>query len=69
MQNSTPQYLTERECAALTKFSVQTLRNNRFMRCGIPYRKCGPSGRSVRYRMDQVIAYMEKNVIDPEETR
>ena len=50
-------YLNEIEVAALTGRAVSTLRNERFMRRGLPYLKVG--GRSIRYKTDDVIAFME----------
>lgn len=50
-------YLNEVEVAAITGRAVSTLRNERFMRKGLPYLKIG--GRSIRYKSEDVIAYME----------
>jgi predicted DNA-binding transcriptional regulator AlpA len=50
-------YLNEKEVAAITGRAVSTLRNERFMRKGLPYLKVG--GRSIRYKTEDVIAYME----------
>ena len=50
-------YLNEQEVAALTGRSVFTLRNDRFLRRGLPYLKI--SSRSVRYMTADVIAGME----------
>lgn len=50
-------YLNEKEVAAITGRAISTLRNERFMRKGLPYYKVG--GRSIRYRSQDVIAYME----------
>lgn len=50
-------YLNEREVAAITGRAVSTLRNERFMRKGLPYLKVG--GRSIRYKSEDVIAFME----------
>jgi len=50
-------YLNEREVAAITGRAVSTLRNERFMRKGLPYLKIG--GRSIRYKNSDVIAFME----------
>lgn len=54
-------YLNEKEVAAITGRAISTLRNERFMRRGLPYLKI--SGRSVRYRSQDVIAFMEANLI------
>ena len=50
-------YLNEMEVAALTGRAVSTLRNERFMRKGLPYLKVG--GRSIRYKTEDVISFME----------
>lgn len=54
-------YLNEKEVAALTGRALSTLRNERFMRRGIPYAVVGQ--RSIRYRLTDVIKYMEKTRI------
>lgn len=54
-------YLNEKEAAALTGRSVSTLRNERHLRRGIPYLKI--SERSVRYKLDDVVSYMESQRI------
>jgi len=50
-------YLNEKEVAQITGRAVSTLRNERFLRVGLPYLKIG--GRSIRYRSEDVFAYME----------
>jgi hypothetical protein len=50
-------YLNEKEVAAITGRAISTLRNERFMRKGLPYLKI--AGRSVRYKTEDVISYME----------
>ena len=59
-------YLTEKETAAITKEALATLRNNRSLRRGLPYLKVGR--RSVRYRLSDVISYLERRRIVPEGT-
>lgn len=54
-------YLTEKDTSQLTDRAVSTLRNDRFLRRGIPYLKIGK--RSVRYRLQDVLEYMEANRI------
>lgn len=49
-------YIDEKEVSKITGRALSTLRNERFMGKGIPYVKVG---RSVRYRIDDVIAFME----------
>jgi len=56
-----PQYLTETQVAEITGIAIPTLRNHRFERRGIPYCKIG---RSVRYRLSDVIEYMDSHLID-----
>lgn len=53
----TPTYLNEKQVSEITGFALSTLRNNRFHCRGIPYVKIG---KSVRYRQDEVIEFMEK---------
>ncbi len=54
------QYLTEQEVSKMTRIALQTLRNNRFHKLGIPYFKIG---KSVRYSYSDVIVFMEKRKI------
>ena len=54
-------YLKEKEVSEITGFALSTLRNQRWDRRGIPYFKVGK--RSVRYRMVDVIEYMESRKI------
>jgi len=54
------QYLNEKEVAKITRLSLATLRNDRFLSRGIPYVKIG---RSVRYSLEDVIQYMESHKI------
>jgi predicted DNA-binding transcriptional regulator AlpA len=54
-------YLTETEVAAITGRAVSTLRNERFLRRGLPYLKIGK--RSIRYKTSDVIAAMESRRI------
>ena len=63
MQKS-EQYLTEKATAELTGFGIQTLRNWRHESRGIPYLKVGR--RTIRYRPDDIKAYMEKTIVNPE---
>lgn len=50
-------YLNETEVAALTGRALSTLRNERHMRRGIPYHVVGQ--RSIRYRLTDVIQFLE----------
>lgn len=56
------QYLNEKEIAKITGFSIQTLRNQRFLRKGFPYIKVG---RSVRYDLKDVAEFMNQHKIEP----
>jgi hypothetical protein len=58
-------YLNEKEVAAITGRAVSTLRNERFMRKGLPYLKI--AGRSIRYKREDVVAFMEGRRITFEE--
>ena len=58
-------YLNEKEVAAITGRAISTLRNERFMRKGLPYLKVGR--RSIRYKTQDVISYMESRRITFEE--
>lgn len=55
-------YVDEREAARITGRAVQTLRNDRLLGKGFPYVKIG---RSVRYNLAEVLAFMESRRIDP----
>ncbi len=54
-------YLNKKEVASITGRAVQTLRNDRFNRRCTPYYKI--SKRSIRYKSEDVIAFMEKRRI------
>lgn len=60
--DTTCQCLTEQEVSAQTGLSLSTLRAHRFKRIGIPYVKIG---RSVRYRTNDLNAYLVEHRIDP----
>ncbi|SDP76011.1 helix-turn-helix domain-containing protein [Desulforhopalus singaporensis] len=55
-----PMWLSEKEVAHMTGRAEQTLRNDRCNRRGIPYCKIG---RSVRYRLEDVVYFMEASKI------
>ncbi len=55
-----PQYLSEKEIARITGFSLSKLRQDRFYRRGLPYIK---ANRSVLYDLKDVIGYMEARKI------
>lgn len=56
-------YLTEKEVSALTGRALQTLRNDRSQSKGFPYIKYG---RSVRYRLSDIVSSMESRLIETE---
>jgi hypothetical protein len=58
--NTNITYLTEREVAKIIRMALSTLRNDRSQRRGLPYCKVG---KSVRYRLDDVISFMEARKI------
>jgi len=55
-------YMGEKEVAALIGFAVQSLRNWRFLGRGPSYIK---RGRSVRYRLKDVLDWMETHRVEP----
>ena len=55
-------WITEEEVAKLIDRAVQTLRNDRCKCQGLAYYKMG---RQVRYKLSDVLAYMEQNKIVP----
>lgn len=59
-------YLTPMEVEKLTGRKLQTLANERYRGEGIEYYKIGSS---VRYKLSDVIAFMERHRIDPESRR
>jgi hypothetical protein len=61
--NIIPQAVNEHEAAQIFRKSVQTLRNERFLKKGCPYVKLG---RSVRYLISDINNYLVQNRIDPE---
>ena len=61
-------YLNERETSEVTGRALPTLRNDRFNRRGIPYYKIGTAGRSIRYKREDIIAWVEGRRISFDET-
>jgi len=55
-------YLNEKEVSEITGIALQTLRNNRMLNKGFPYVRVG---RSIRYSLEDVIAYMESRKVKP----
>jgi hypothetical protein len=62
MQNL-PKYLTEREVSELTRIGMKTLQQHRWLNKGIAYSRFG---RTIRYRLDDVLAFMEAGRIEPD---
>ncbi len=60
--SSSPQWLTEKQVAKLIGISLSKLRSDRHKCQGIHYIKFG---RSVRYSMEDIKAFMESNRITP----
>lgn len=54
-------FMNEKEVAALTGRALSTLRNERHLRRGIPYLKI--SRRTIRYKLSDVINFMEERRI------
>ncbi|MDA8163334.1 MAG: helix-turn-helix domain-containing protein [Desulfobacteraceae bacterium] len=55
-------WMQEREVAAMTGIAVSTLQNDRYLGQGLPYVKVG---RSVRYRLKDVVDWMESRTVTP----
>ena len=55
--------IKEAQAAEMLSRAVQTLRNDRHLRQGPPYIKLG---RSIRYRVSDLMDYLDKHRIDPE---
>jgi hypothetical protein len=60
MKADIPRYVNEKEVSRITGRAIQTLRNDRHRGHGIPYVKIG---RAVRYRLSDVIDFMENRKI------
>jgi len=56
-------WVDEREISRIIGVAIQTLRNWRFQRRGPAYSKVG---RAVRYRLDDVIRFMEERRVSNE---
>jgi predicted DNA-binding transcriptional regulator AlpA len=59
---STLHWVDEKRVTELTGIAIQTLRNWRFQGTGPAYFKIG---RSVRYRLSDIISYMDARRVDP----
>jgi hypothetical protein len=63
-QNPEQIYIPDTEVAKILNSGVQSLRNNRSKGVGLPYSKFG---RLVRYKLADVLAYLEARKITPTE--
>ncbi|WP_432474144.1 helix-turn-helix transcriptional regulator [Amphritea sp. HPY] len=61
IHNETDVLLDEHQIAELTGFSLSRLRNDRYLKQGIPFIKIGSS---VRYRMADYRAFIEQSRVD-----
>jgi hypothetical protein len=64
MTSPEPRYITDREAAKILGYSVQSLRNWRWLRRGPEYIV---RGRSIRYSLQSIISWMNEGKITPEE--
>jgi len=55
-------WVNEKRVVEITGIALQTLRNQRFKGTGFPHYKIG---RSVRYRLNDIIAFMEQRRVEP----
>lgn len=60
------QLINEKNLSKILGKSLQTLRNDRFLKKGVPYFKIG---RSIRYSIDDVENYIEKSRINFDDLR
>jgi hypothetical protein len=62
---ASPKWITDKTAAEIGELSVQTFRNWRHLGKGPAYSKVG-GGRSVRYKLTDVLRYFEGHRIDPD---
>ena len=62
--NGQEKYITEKKVAEITSRALSTLRNERFLGKGIPYIKIG---KSVRYKYEDVIEFMEMRRVETDQ--
>ena len=60
-------YVTEKVASEISGLKVQTLRNHRYSRKGIPYVRVGR--RCIRYSVRDIFSFMEKRKIKIEENQ
>jgi predicted DNA-binding transcriptional regulator AlpA len=58
--NIQEKYISEKQVAEITGIALSTLRNGRSRKSGIPYSKLG---RSVRYKLQDVLDFVESRKI------
>ncbi|MDO9533279.1 MAG: DNA-binding protein [Deltaproteobacteria bacterium] len=56
-------FITEQQVSLLTGRALQSLRNDRHVGKGFPYRKLG---KSVRYALAEILAIMDSYRVEPE---
>ena len=61
----TDRWLTEKEVAVITGLALPTLRNQRYLRRGIPFAKIG---KAVRYRYADIARFMEARLVEMRDT-
>ena len=59
-------YIDEKMVSEITGLALSTLRNARFKGVGLKYYKIS---RSVKYRYDEVIRYMEKHKVETDQNK
>jgi hypothetical protein len=59
-------FYSDVQIAEIVGRAAQSLRNDRHQGKGLPYYRIG---RSVRYKLSEVLSYMEQRRVDPEESR
>ncbi len=57
------QYLNEKQVSEMTGRALSTLRNERFIGKGMPYIKIG---KSVRYKLTDIIEFMDSRKVETE---
>jgi hypothetical protein len=55
-------FINETEVSRITGRAVPTLRNDRYKGQGLPFYKLG---RSIRYRLDEILAFMGERRVQP----
>ena len=66
LQESVGKLLTEKEAAPIVGLSVRTLQQRRFQRLPPNYIRL-PGTRSIRYRLPDLLSFIEQGVVNPKE--